>query len=1014
MLTAIRRALASLSVLFQASRNALHDPAGRRRWLIVLAGAFIVAYAVSVLSYVLSLPDIGLRCAFDTTLNRVYPNYLAPDGPKPQANDVIVKLGGEQVLDWRDFVRKQAALRDADFTHIDSSREWTDLHQSDLTHLERDGERWVRVDFHSASSPDIESVWCRVGRAPVEALLPSLLWLLLKFGLFVVGAFVYWKRPDDASAPQFFLLCLVTIGAYVGGYHWLQIVTQPVLILIFMACSVLLPAASWHFYLLFPRPKQFFLQRPRRVLALIYGVPGLFLLVLIGCYLAVRWLYPENATPESLILFRIIRTVVFVYFAVATLWYLACVVSLVQSFRTARDATERNQVKWILFGAVAALVPIGYSLYLAFWNRTAFGGGATGWPMFAASACFTAAFTVSITRYRLMQLDQLISSGFGYFLLSFLAGVLYYVLVFLAMLLGSHVPGPSFGQALWSSGTALVLLLILDAVRSRLKHALDRHFRREKHSLDRTLQRMSQAIDRLVDPPALARRLLQTSAELLNTPRGAVYLREGEPPLYRLADVLGAPPPLSELSPGCPLIEAVQDRGTVAILNERQAIIDPSRRQLRFLGGAVAQPLIHEGRMLALLVLAPKEAGQYTSDDLNLLAAFAQVTALALLSAEGHRTIDALNRELKDKVEKIAEQQRRILLLQSQIRVQGNGAPPTLEPATSPETAGAVGKPGGIVGNSPPVRQLLSQVRKVASSQSEVLIRGESGTGKELLARALHEASPRANKTFVKVHCAALSPGLLESELFGHVKGAFTSAHRDKVGRFEMANGGTLFLDEIGDIDLTVQTKLLRVLQEMTLERVGSSEPLRVDVRVLAATHQNLETLMEQGRFRGDLYYRLNVISLTIPPLRDRGEDIPELVQHFLRTYGTRCNKPDVQIDDDALIVLKTFPWPGNVRQLENVVERAVVFAEGMTITVEDLPPEVLGSVRRSSADSEPGEAELSDGLFQTERFERDRRERELLVRALAAAKGIKADAARALGVPRSTLLSRLKKHGLS
>ncbi len=339
---------ASVTYFFRAQPySRLRHPGGRRRWLIVLAGAFIVAYAVSVLSYVFSLPDIGLRCAFDTTLNRVYEDYLAPDrdGPKPQENDVIVKLGGEKVLDWRDFVRKQAALSSADFPPVESSRAWSDIHQSQLTHLERAGRRWVRVHFHRASSTDIDSVWCRVGRAPIEAFLPSLLWLLLKFGLFVVGAFVYWKRPDDASAPQFFLLCLVTIGAYVGGYHWLQIVTQPVLILIFMACSVLLPAASLHFYLLFPRPKQFVLDQPRRALALIYGLPGLFLLVLVACYLCVRWLYPENATPESLILFRIIRTVVFVYFAVATLWYLASVISLVQSFRSTQDATERNQVK---------------------------------------------------------------------------------------------------------------------------------------------------------------------------------------------------------------------------------------------------------------------------------------------------------------------------------------------------------------------------------------------------------------------------------------------------------------------------------------------------------------------------------------------------------------------------------------------------------------------------------------------------------------------------------------------
>jgi transcriptional regulator with GAF, ATPase, and Fis domain len=310
------------------------------------------------------------------------------------------------------------------------------------------------------------------------------------------------------------------------------------------------------------------------------------------------------------------------------------------------------------------------------------------------------------------------------------------------------------------------------------------------------------------------------------------------------------------------------------------------------------------------------------------------------------------------------------------------------------------------------VRHLLQQVRKVAASQAEVLIRGESGTGKELLARALHETSPRAARPFVTVHCAALSPSLLESELFGHVKGAFTGAHRDKVGRFELANGGTLFLDEIGDIDLSVQIKLLRVLQEMTFERVGSSEPVQVQVRVIAATHQDLEGLIRQGRFRQDLYYRLNVISITTPPLRERAEDIPELVQHFLRVYGARCGKPDVGIDDDALMALKSFHWPGNVRHLENVVESGVVFAEGPAVTVADLPPEILGECPPDESLREAISAALP--AVRTERAERDRRERERLVRALAAAKGVKAEAARALGLARSTLVSRLKKHGLS
>ena len=323
----------------------------------------------------------------------------------------------------------------------------------------------------------------------------------------------------------------------------------------------------------------------------------------------------------------------------------------------------------------------------------------------------------------------------------------------------------------------------------------------------------------------------------------------------------------------------------------------------------MAHALTHEGHLLALLVLGPKDSGPYKADDLNLLAAFGQITALALENAERHRTIDVLNRDLQTKVEKISEQQRRILALQSQLTRQSAASPAEPVAAVDAGTKDEV-----LVGSSVPMRQLLQLVRKVAASPSAVLLRGESGTGKELLARALHDHSPRAGKAFVTVHCAALASGLLESELFGHVKGAFTNAHRDKVGRFELAHGGTLFLDEIGDISLEVQTKLLRVLQEKTFERVGSSEALTVDVRILAATHQDLEELIRQGRFREDLYYRLNGITVAVPPLRSRREDVPELALHFLRMHARRCGKELDQIDDEAMMALKSFAWPGNVR----------------------------------------------------------------------------------------------------
>jgi transcriptional regulator with GAF, ATPase, and Fis domain len=309
-------------------------------------------------------------------------------------------------------------------------------------------------------------------------------------------------------------------------------------------------------------------------------------------------------------------------------------------------------------------------------------------------------------------------------------------------------------------------------------------------------------------------------------------------------------------------------------------------------------------------------------------------------------------------------------------------------------------------------------VRKVSASEAAVLIQGESGTGKELLARALHEQSARAGKAYVTVHCAALSAGLLESELFGHVKGAFTDAHRDKVGRFEIANGGTLFLDEIGDISLEVQTKLLRVLQEKTFERVGSNEPLQVNVRIIAATHRKLEEWIHKGRFREDLYYRLKVIDLTLPPLRERREDIPELALHFLRLYNERGGTTVTDIDDDTLAALKAHGWPGNIRELENVIQRAVVFAEGPALTVHDLPRDLVRSLDHQDwpmpLTTAPVAASPTGLGLRAEREERGRRERERLVRALAAAQGNKTEAARALGLARSTFLSRLKKYGLN
>src|SRR4029079_10060604 len=244
---------------------------------------------------------------------------------------------------------------------------------------------------------------------------------------------------------------------------------------------------------------------------------------------------------------------------------------------------------------------------------------------------------------------------------------------------------------------------------------------------------------------------------------------------------------------------------------------------------------------------------------------------------------------------------------------------------------------GAIVGESPALRDVLARVEQVAQTSSTVLLRGETGTGKEMVARAIHINSARESRPFVRVNCAALAPGILESELFGHEKGSFTGAMARRLGRFEMADGGTLFLDEVGDLPPDVQVKLLRVLQEREFERVGGSETLKVDVRVVSATHRDLEKQIADGTFREDLYYRLTVFPIVLPPLRARASDLPVLAEHFVQKYPPAAGKAVRGLDASALAALSGYPWPGNVRELENVIERALILARGAEITAADL-----------------------------------------------------------------------------
>jgi formate hydrogenlyase transcriptional activator len=385
-------------------------------------------------------------------------------------------------------------------------------------------------------------------------------------------------------------------------------------------------------------------------------------------------------------------------------------------------------------------------------------------------------------------------------------------------------------------------------------------------------------------------------------------------------------------------------------------------------------PLTTARRRVGTLVFACKQPSAYDAAEVGFLQLVANQVALAVENALAFREIEAL----KDKLAK------ENAYLEEEIRTEHNF--------------------GEIVGESAALRRVLKEVETVAPTGSTVLIRGETGTGKELIARALHELSPRRDRTFVKLNCASIPTGLLESELFGHEKGAFTGAIGQKVGRFELAHQGTLLLDEVGDIPPELQPKLLRVLQEQEFERLGGTKTIKVDVRLVAATHRDLARMVADGRFREDLYYRLNVFPLVLPPLRERPDDIPRLVRHFTQRFARRMGRQIEAIPSAVMEALVRYPWPGNIRELQNVIERAVILSPGPSLQV------ALGDLQRPPAPAQALVPAAAPGTLAD--AERDH----ILgvLRETGWVLGGPNGAAARLGMKRTTLQSMMKKLGIS
>ncbi len=434
------------------------------------------------------------------------------------------------------------------------------------------------------------------------------------------------------------------------------------------------------------------------------------------------------------------------------------------------------------------------------------------------------------------------------------------------------------------------------------------------------------------------------------------------------------------------------------VATEQLHLARPEWVQREGICSIAAHPFISRDKVLGVLGTLTREP--LSQLDFEWLGTFANQATIALVNARAFEELDQLRKQLEQENAYLHEQVKEGLAF------------------------------GEIVGESPALQEVLRQIDMVARTDTTVLITGESGTGKELAARAIHEHSPRRDRPMVTVNCASIPRDLFESEFFGHVKGAFTGAMRDRVGRFQLADEGTIFLDEVGEIPLELQSKLLRVLQERKVERVGDDHERQLDVRVIAATNHNLKEDCEAGRFRRDLYYRLSVFPIELPPLRDRPEDVGPLAEHFMEIASRRLNCPDVVLTDEALEQLAAYDWPGNIRELHNVIERAVILSQSGPLRVDRVlrpngeAPRTSGSVdrgvlRRFAAEVEtraPSAGARAAGNRVLSRDELARQERDNIIAALEQSRwrvSGSGGAAEILGVRPTTLASRLKRFGI-
>ena len=474
-----------------------------QRGMLSLFSAAVFLYSLAVLSVVAWMGDIGIRCVFGIEVKESIPADYAWENQRPKAGDTLVKIGERPMATYSDYIKALRGLGD------------------------KVGQG-VEVCWRDGATGETHFAVAQVRYRPLSTYIWSLLWFLQEMVIFAIGARVFWKRPYDVSARLFFWLCIVTVGAYMGGYHWTEIVVEPALIYPFAAFAFFVPVVSLHFYLVFPRPNSVLVRYPERVLGLLYGIPTTYLFALWASMIRARWL-GDAANPLVVPALRLIRALALGYIGLAVLIFGLCILCLVASYRSARTGGERNQVQWILLASLIASLLIGYLLRQAWFDPSTLGRDSAAWPMFGVSLLYTLAYALSITRYKLMQVEEIINRSMVYFALSVTAGLFYSaVLVLSGVVFGGTLlaTNQTSRGAMVAGLTVIVILILSEVARERFQKAIDRRFHREKYKFDEAMGKMRLAVSSLVDRATLGRRLLEAAAEVLRLEWGAIYLGE--------------------------------------------------------------------------------------------------------------------------------------------------------------------------------------------------------------------------------------------------------------------------------------------------------------------------------------------------------------------------------------------------------------------------------------------------------------------------------------------------------